>query len=162
MKYQLMRMTGITLGCATASIFASTATAQVHSPRVDSNGIAGAWRLISLERPGPEGQLHRVDCTGMLVATRDGHFSVQVMDRGPQVDANSAADQYSQGGYEASFGTYLADERAHTFTFHVEGAVVRNLIGKDLPRAYELSGNQLIVRSAHAEEHWRVTWERYQ
>jgi len=35
------------------------------------------------------------------------------------------------------------------------------LIGKDLPRAYELSGNQLIVKSTNPNEHWRVAWEHY-
>jgi len=69
--------------------------------------------------------------------------------------------QYAQGGYEASYGTYVIDERTHTFTFHVEGALVRSLIGKDLPRTFELSGKQLIVRSIRPEEHWRVGWEHY-
>ena len=66
-----------------------------------------------------------------------------------------------KGGYEASFGTYKIDERAHTFTFHVEGALVRTLISKDLPRLYEFAGNQLIVKSVNPNEHWRVAWEHY-
>ena len=57
---------------------------------------------------------------------------------------------------KASYGTYQVDERAHTFTFHVEGALVRSLVGKDLPRSYEFSGKQLIVKSTRADEHWRV------
>jgi hypothetical protein len=87
-------------------------------------------------------------------------MSVQVMDRNPPAQASAGSEQYSQGGYEASFGTYQMDD-AHTFTFHVEGALVRSLIGKDLPRAFEFSGKQLIVKSTRADEHWRVTWERY-
>ena len=123
--------------------------------------FVGAWRLASLELPSADGTLHTVDCTGLLVYTRDGHMSVQVMERNPQAHPPSAPQQYSQGGYEASFGTYDIDEHTHTFTFHVEGALVRTLIGKDLPRAYDLSGNQLIVRSTRPDEHWRVTWQRY-
>jgi hypothetical protein len=79
--------------------------------------------------------------------------------------ANSAAAtkvppvQYAQGGYEASFGTYEIDERAHHFTYHVEGALVRTLIGKDLTRVFEFSGKQLIVKSSSPDEHWRVAWE---
>jgi len=38
--------------------------------------------------------------------------------------------QYAQGGYEASFGSYEIDERAHNFTYHVEGALVRTLSAK--------------------------------
>jgi hypothetical protein len=85
------------------------------------------------------------------------------MDRVPKQQATPAGpEQYSEGGYEASFGSYTVDERAHTFTFHVEGALVRSLIGKDLLRAFEISGNRMIVKSARADEHWRVVWERYQ
>ena len=46
--------------------------------------FAGAWRLVRLEQPGPDGKIHDVDCTGLFVFTRDGHASVQVMDRNPQ------------------------------------------------------------------------------
>jgi len=123
--------------------------------------FVGAWRLAWLEEPDADGQVHRVDCTGLLVYTREGHMSVQVMYRNPQPGANTAPVQYAQGGYEASFGTYDIDERAHTFTFHVEGALVRTLIGKDLTRVYELSGKQLIVKPSSPNEHWRVAWEHY-
>jgi len=123
--------------------------------------FVGAWRLAWLEEQGADGKPHRVDCTGMLVYTRDGHMSVQVMEREPQARTPAGPDQYSQGGYEASFGTYEIDESTHTFTFHVEGALVRTLIGKDLQRVYEFSGKQLIVKSTRADEHWRVAWEHY-
>ena len=35
------------------------------------------------------------------------------------------------------------------------------LIGKDLKRAYEISGNRLTVKSTDPHEHWKVVWERY-
>jgi len=38
---------------------------------------------------------------------------------------------------------------------------VRTLIGKDLKRAYEISGNRLTVKSTDPNEHWKVVWERY-
>ena len=121
----------------------------------------GAWRLAWLEEPGADGRIHRADCTGLLAYTRDGHMSVQVMYRNPQAATQAGQVQYAQGGYEASFGTYVVDESTHTFTYHVDGALVRTLIGKDLPRAYEFSGNQLIVKSVNPKEHWRVAWEHY-
>jgi len=122
--------------------------------------FVGAWRLAWLEEPGADGSVHRPDCTGLLVYTRDGHMSVQVMYRNAQGGSMAAPVQYAQGGYEASFGTYQIDD-AHTFTFHVEGALVRTLVGKNLKRVYELSGNQLVVKSPDPNERWRVTWERY-
>jgi hypothetical protein len=123
--------------------------------------FAGAWRLAWLEEEGADGKIHRADGTGLLVYTRDGHMSVQVMYRNPPAGSNAAPVQYAQGGYEASFGTYKIDESNHTFTFHVEGALVRTLIGKDLTRVYDLSGKQMIVRSSSPDEHWRVAWEQY-
>ena len=127
--------------------------------------LVGTWRLAWLEEEGADGKIRRADCTGLLVYTRDGHMSVQVMYRNPQANAQAATSaapvQYAQGGYEASFGRYEIDKSNRTFTFHVEGALVRALVGKDLPRAFEFSGEQLIVKSTHPEEHWRVAWERY-
>ena len=122
--------------------------------------FVGAWRLASLDQEGADGKTHTSDSTGLLVFTRDGHMSVQVMDRNPPAQAATGPEQYSQGGYEASFGTYEIND-AHAFTYHVEGALVRTLIGKDLPRAFELSGKQLIVKSTRPDEHWKVVWERY-
>ena len=123
--------------------------------------FVGAWRLASLERQGADGKVHRSDSSGLLVFTRDGHMSVQVMDRKPEAQTGDGPEQYSQGGYEASFGTYEINESGHAFTFHVEGALVRALIGKDLARSFEFSGRQLIVKSTRADEHWKVTWEHY-
>jgi Lipocalin-like domain len=140
-----------------AGVSAVSGVAQAASG--DGDKFVGAWRLKWLEQPGADGKMRRMECCGLLVYTRDGHMSVQVMDRDAQPSA--AVNQYSQGGYEASYGTYAVDEKAHTFSFHVEGALVRTLVGKDLPRAYELSGKQMIVKSTRADEHWRVCWERY-
>jgi hypothetical protein len=123
--------------------------------------FVGAWRLVSLEASGPDGKIQKSDSTGMFVFTRDGHATVQVMERNPPAGPAAGPEQYSHGGYEATFGTYSVDETAHTFTFHVEGALVRSLIGEDLPRSFEFSGNQLIVKSTRSEEHWKVTWEHY-
>ncbi len=123
--------------------------------------FVGAWRLVWLEEPGADGRVHRADCTGMFVFTREGGASVQVMYRTPQPGAPGGPVQYAQGGYEASFGRYEVDEATRTFTYHVEGALVRSLVGKDLVRSFELSGRQLIVRSSNPNEQWRVAWEHY-
>jgi hypothetical protein len=143
---------------AIVSLLLSVTAASSSQERGKPGQFVGAWRLAWLEQPGADGKLHRIECCGMLVYSSDGHMSVQVME--PQAQAATGPEQYSQGGYEASYGTYKVQD-AHTFTFHVEGALVRSLVGKDLPRAYEFSGNQLIVKSTRADEHWRVAWERY-
>ena len=123
--------------------------------------FVGAWRLVWLEEPGGDGKVRRADATGMFVFTPEGRASVQVMYGSPQAGTPSGSVQYAQGGYEASFGTYEVDETARTFTYHVEGALVRTLVGKDLVRSLELSGRQMIVRSKDPKEQWRVAWEHY-
>lgn len=133
--------------------------------RVGNRGIQhqiiGAWRLAWLEEQGADGKVHQADCTGLLVFTRDGHVSVQVMYRNPQAPTQAGPVQYAQGGYEASFGTYEINEGAHTFRYHVDGALVRTLIGKDLTRAFKFSGDKLIVKSPDANEHWQAAWKHY-
>jgi len=155
----------ISLGVVTLLIGMTSTTLSGSQDRGGNEGIrarfVGAWRLVSLEATGPDGKIHKADSTGLFVFTRDGHLSVQVMERNPPRQTPAGPEQYSHGGYEATFGTYEVDENAHTFTFHVEGALVRTLIGKDLPRSFEFSGNQLIVKSTRPDEHWKVTWERY-
>jgi hypothetical protein len=142
----------------------STAFAQsAGQPRENSASVRdrfiGAWRLAWLEEEEPDGKVRRADCTGILVFTRDGHISVQVMYRNPQTGTATGPVQYAAGGYEASFGTYAINEGTNTFTYHVEGALVRTLVGKDLTRVFELSGKQLIVKSPDFNEHWRAAWE---
>ncbi len=46
-------------------------------------------------------------------------------------------------------------------THRYDGANVRSLLGQDLPRRYELTGQRLVLRSTRPDEHWSVTWERY-
>ena len=96
----------------------------------------------------------------MFVFTRDGHVCSSDETQ-PALQSESGTDQYSLGGYDATFGSYEVDENAHTFTIHVEGALVRSLIGKDLPHAFEFSGNQLIVKSTRPDQPWKVIWEHY-
>jgi hypothetical protein len=162
MRYLLsLGAVSLILGTAISGLPLPASEDRVNSEHIQERFI-GAWRLVWLEEPGTNGEIHKADCTGMLVYTRDGHMSVQVMYRNPQTGGQGGPVQYAQGGYEASFGKYEIDEKAHTFTFHVEGAMVRSLIGKGLSRVFELSGNQLLVKSTDAKEHWRVAWERYQ
>ena len=162
-----LRIGSLSLGVLAGITLGGLGMMPLHaqSPREADDGIRdrfiGAWRLVWLEEPGADGKVHRADCTGMFVFTREGRASVQVMYRNPQAGTAAGPVQYAQGGYEATFGRYEVDARARTFTYHVEGAMVRSLVGQDLVRSFELSGNQLIVKSANPDEHWRVAWEHY-
>jgi len=152
----------ITLVLGIATVFGFKPGSQGRQLNAGTRGrLTGAWRLAWLEEPGADGKVHRADCTGLLVYTPDGHMAVQVMYRNPQAATQGGPVQYAEGGYEASFGTYEINEGTHTFHYHVDGALVRSLVGKDLTRLYEFSGKHLIVKSPDPNEHWRVAWEHY-
>ncbi len=144
-------------GLSLARSVANTADSTKQNSAKES--LIGAWRLISMEEPGADGKLNHVtDRKGMLVYTPDGHMSVQLMF--PRSES-AVSNDYVKDGYEASFGSYDVNEEAHTVTHHVEGSVTRGLLGKDLPRVFQLSGGHLIIKSTRTDEHWSVTWEHY-
>lgn len=127
----------------------------------DREKLIGAWHLVRIEAPGADGKSAAVaQPQGMLIYTRDGHMSVQLMY--PR-SANAQSNEYVQDGYEASFGSYDLDEARHLLTHHVQGAITRDLlVGKDLPRVYTItSDGSLIIKSARPDEHWSVVWEHY-
>jgi len=126
--------------------------------RPDRERLIGTWRLASIE--GPDGKLLTTGVpTGMLIYTRDGHMSVQLM----QPESGAAlTNDYFLNGYEASFGSYDLDEANHTITHHVQGSITHLLVGKDLPRGYHFNDDRnLIITSTRAEEHWMAIWEHY-
>ena len=121
--------------------------------------LIGAWHLVRIDAPGPDGEsLPIPQPKGMLIYTRDGHVSVQLMY--PE-SAKTLSNEYVLNGYEASFGSYDVDEVARTVTHHVQGSVTGDsLIGKDLLRKFEFTADgHLIIRSVRSDEHWSVTWE---
>ena len=147
---------------ATLVAIAGLAQAQSANKQVgDREKLFGAWHLAHIDVPGPDGKPMLIpQPIGMLIYTRDGHMSVQLM---YSKSANAQSNEYVQDGYEASFGSYDVDEATHTLTHHVQGSITRDqLVGKDLPRVYRLTEDgHLIVKSARPEEHWSVTWEHY-
>ena len=127
----------------------------------DRERLIGAWHLAHIDVPGPDGKpISMAQPKGMLIYTRDGHVSVQLM---YPKSANAQSNEYVLDGYEASFGSYEVDEATHTVTHHVQGSITRDLlVGKDLPRVYQLTADgHLVIRPASPQEHWSVTWERY-
>jgi hypothetical protein len=131
---------------------------ELHAAR---EKLIGAWHLVHVDSPGQDGKPTDIpQPQGMLIYTRDGHMSVQLM---YPKSANALSNEYVQNGYEASFGSYDVDEATHTLTHHVEGSNTRDLlVGKDLPRTYQFTvDGKLIIRSTRPDEHWSVTWGHY-
>ena len=120
--------------------------------------MIGAWRLASIAEPDGKALTTGVPI-GMLMYTRDGHMSVQLM---YPKSASALSDEYVQNGYEASCGSYDINEATYTPTHHVQGSNTGDLlVGKDLPRVYQFdTGGRLVIRSARPDEHWPVRWQR--
>ena len=149
-----------------AVVITGVAQAQIVKEKAGDHASArerliGAWHLVRIEAPSHEGkEIPIPQPKGMLIYTRDGHMSVQLM---YPKSANALSNEYVQNGYEASFGSYDIDEATHTLTHHIQGSVTRDLlVGKDLPRVYQFTEDgHLIIKSARPDEHWSVTWEQY-
>ncbi|MGH9434832.1 MAG: lipocalin-like domain-containing protein [Terriglobia bacterium] len=140
------------------ALAALSGLSQTHS-RSDQEKFIGAWHLVSIV--GPDGkQIKSGVPIGMLIYTRDGHMSVQLMYPESQ---KSLSNEYVENGYEASFGSYDINAAAHTLTHHVQGSNTRDrLVGKDLPRRYQFNRQgELVIKSARPDEHWSVTWKHY-
>jgi hypothetical protein len=59
-------------------------------------------------------------------------------------------------------GSVAPDEQVHTFTSHVQGALVRWLIGQVQTRVFKIVDDVLTVRSSDPDEEWQVRWQRDQ
>lgn len=148
----------MTLGGISQTQSAAKKNAPAGSAR---ENLIGAWHLTRIESPGADGKSAPiVQPEGMLIYTRDGHMSVELM---YPKSANVPNNEYVQDGYEASSGSYDVDEENHTVTHHVRGSNTRDLlVGKDLPRLFLITdGGKLIIKSVRPDEHWSVTWEHY-
>jgi len=147
------------VGALGALSLARSADKKDAGPGSAREKLIGAWHLAWMEEQGADGKVNRIsDRKGTLIYTRDGHMSVQIMFPNPET---APSNEYAQGGYEASFGSYDVNEEAHTVTHHVQGSLTRGLVGKDLTRVYRFSDGQLIIKSSRPDEHWSVAWEHY-
>jgi len=153
-----LRFGVLAMGLAMALV-AQAQSAKPGEPPSDRERLIGAWHLVQIESPGPEGKSGEApQPKGMLIYTRDGHMSVQLMY--PKA-AGAISNEYVRNGYEASFGSYEVNEAAHTLTHRVQGSVTGDLlVGKSLTHAYRFTPDgRLTIRSTRPDEHWFVVWE---
>lgn len=116
--------------------------------------LCGTWVLLDRIDKTAAGQALDepnlgADPIGIIIYDRAGNVSAQAMKRhrtdttatpqGTQGTNNSAAS----GGYDAYFGKYEVDAKAHTVTHHLIGAIALADIGKSLTRSYEFVGGEL-------------------
>jgi hypothetical protein len=149
------KLTIAPLVLALALLVSAPAFAQHSMAHRGVSPLVGAWRMTSLE-VGTEGNLQPVPYSGQIIFTKSGTMSVQAMNP----DANAPATPYTMNGYEAYYGPVTIDEAAKTFVVTIESSLVRNLIGQSLTRAFDVSGDTLVLTPTDPAEGWRVTYER--
>jgi hypothetical protein len=154
-----MTVKKIGFGILAAVVAFTTAPHTRAAKKSDKERLIGAWHLAAAA--GLDGKPEAAGLPiGMLIYTRDGHMSVQLM---YPKSASSLSNEYVHNGYEASFGSYDVNETTHMLTHHVIGSNTGDvLVGKDLPRVYQFNANgNLIIKSARPDEQWSVRWEHY-
>jgi hypothetical protein len=132
----------------TAATLASPALAQEQS---SAERLQGVWRMV----PAEGVDTSKPHFTGEIVFTSAGTMSVQAIDPDPTLTTT-----YMVNGYEAFYGDYVVDEANGTFVVTVEAALGRDLIGRELERAFEVTEDRLVLTPTNPEETWRVTYER--
>jgi len=137
--------------------------------------LAGVWRLVSSEfrtssgnviYPLGEGAL------GQAIFTESGYMSGQLMRQnrpvfasGDQASGTPEEIQAALQGYVAYYGPCEVDVEKQTLTTHVEGSMYPNWVGGQQVRVYQLTENQLILKTtpiALGDEEFIgvLTWER--
>jgi hypothetical protein len=108
----------------------------------------------------------------MLTYDAQGHVSVVMMRcgrskfaSGDDTDATHEEIKEAFEGFEAYYGTYEVDIEQGTVTHHIEGCRFPNWEGTDQMRFFELSGDQLHLRTTPymgygKEWVWCLVWER--
>jgi len=123
-----------------------------------SSRLIGVWTLVAYteEKEGCK-DIHPFgpQPAGFLIYTPDGFVSAQLMKPGRTAFKsgdwhNGTSEEYveSGSGFIAYCGTYEVDETNETVTHIPSVALLPNLINCRQLRAFELNGDQLILRTA--------------
>ena len=140
-----------------------------------SAALPGTWRLVSRIDVTEAGVPHPDPALGsdpiaLLVYDGSGNFSAQFMKRdrstAPVAGATGAKNNtQASGGYDAYFGTYVADDAAGVVTQTLLGALSNAHVGATLSRAMTASGGTLVIELQTTA--WdgtavtrTLTWER--
>lgn len=139
----------------------------------DQRELVGAWRLVSWENRGADGQLSYpmgVDARGYLIYTADGRFSVTISraDRarftgGDLLGGTVSEKARAAEGFVAYAGRYTG--RGDHVVHHVELSLFPNWVGTDQQRLADLSEDTLILSARPVllggkQQVPRLVWQR--
>jgi hypothetical protein len=143
-KMFLMTMIGLV-------IFAGYAQAQTTKKQ-----IVGTWSIVSVvnDVDGKKIDLYGTNPQGLIIFTRDGHFSFSNMRPGRTKFASNnrtagtpEENKDAMGGYLNDFGTYSIDADG-SVTLHIVGCSFPNWDGTEQKRHIQVKGDELTWRNA--------------
>jgi len=128
--------------------------------------LIGVWQLVKQFNMAKDGSEIPVALTqrGRISWDRAGRVWVLLYNEGRSAPANPATptvDEYREmnAGLMTYFGTYDVDETKQTVTHHLQAAASPALIGTELVRRYEFSGNRVaLIFPGESQRH--VVFER--
>ncbi len=128
--------------------------------------LIGLWQLIGQFNISRDGQQIPVAERqhGRISWDRSGHVWVLLYNEGRKAPASPfmpTLEEYREmnSGLMTYYGTYDLDEAKQTVTHHLQAAANPSLIGTDLVRRYEFTGNRVaLIFPGEAQRH--VVFER--
>ena len=119
--------------------------------------VVGAWKLLRFEFQAEGGRIiypFGKEARGSFIYTASGHFSGQLMriDRpkfliADQMQGTTEEISASYKGSISYFGTYTVDDENRIVLHQVEGSIFPNMEGTIQKRFFELSENQLQLKT---------------
>jgi hypothetical protein len=137
--------------------------------------FAGTWKLLTIERLGAKGEVlppaqppafGSPNPVGFIVYDAAGYMGVTIMQSGrPKYRGAQPTPEEAKGAllsFTSYFGTFTVNEAEKTVTHHVQGSLNPNNTGTDQKRAFELSGNRIVLKPPRRNDgiQLRLTWER--
>ncbi len=137
--------------------------------------LIGTWKLVSAEyrrKSGEPIEIYGADPMGQLTYDAHGNMSIQIMrrDRSPfavsdRLGGTPDETKVAFEGYFAYFGAFSVDEEKGAVTHHIQGSLLPNWVGMDQERFYEVTGDQLTLRTPSLmiggdEAMGQLVWER--
>lgn len=140
-------------GLCTAAWLTVPASARAQQPGKPS-ALEGIWSLVSVvnEKDGRRTETMGPNPHGLFIFDRSGHYAIQLIRSDlPPIAANDRSKATAeeskavQDGVLAHFGKWTADDQAGTFMIRPVASSFANWKGKELPRKFEVKGDDLKI-----------------
>jgi hypothetical protein len=124
---------------------------------MELKNFLGTWKLVSAEyrrKSGEVIEIYGANPMGQLTYDAHGNMSIQIMRQGrpkfavaDRLGGTPDEKKAALEGYLAYFGTFTINKEKQSVTHHIEGSLLPNWVGVDQERFFEVTGDQLTLRT---------------